>query len=553
MSLSAAKKRDILICCIAALLILCAMAARILGSPEGAPGLSSMIRNGIYMGLTAAWGVSVQRRIIQAQTRRYLIAIALLMLLWLTERAIKYEFNLSAASARRLWYSYYIPILLIPLITVFTAMSLGRPENYKLPGWTRLLYIPTFAFMAMVLTNDRHQLVFAFPADAGIWTGGNAAHSIGYFAVVAWTAVCAAGTIIVMIEKCRRPKSRIQWLPILPVALSFVYTALYVSDVKWLRLIAGDMTVFQCLAIMAALEGCIRCGLIQSNTGYDELFSATTIGAQITDHGFRVKSASCSALPISLEKMEQALEGPVQLDKNTLLKGQEISSGYVFWQEDISELQGVLDQFQTVQDELRDTGDVLKAEAEQRSYWLKITEENRLYDMVERKTQRQVALLRKLLSRLRATEDTEEARRLLGHIVVIGTYVKRRSNLMFVERQTGTLEAAELSLCLNESAAGLGLCNIKCTVRADMEGLLPAECGNMIYDFFEAAVEMSLTSLTSLLFYAGEREGTVTAKAALCCHEDMGALCCEFPNVIIEKDEDGIQYLTLSIPKEGGE
>lgn len=93
MSLSAAKKRDILICCIAALLILCAMAARILGSPEGAPGLGSMIRNGIYMGLTAAWGVSVQRRIIQAQTRRYLIAIALLMLLWLTERAIKLEFE----------------------------------------------------------------------------------------------------------------------------------------------------------------------------------------------------------------------------------------------------------------------------------------------------------------------------------------------------------------------------------------------------------------------------------------------------------------------------
>ena len=62
---------------------------------------------------------------------------------------------------------------------------------------------------------------------------------------------------------------------------------------------------------------------------------------------------------------------------------------------------------------------------------------------------------------------------------------------------------------------------------------------------------MSLTSLSSLLFYAGEREGTVTAKAALCCDEDMGALCCEFPNVIIEKDEDGIQYLTLSHTKGG--
>lgn len=321
------------------------------------------------------------------------------MLLWLTERAIKYEFNLSAASARRLWYSYYIPILLIPLITVFTAMSLGQAGKLQAAGLDAASVYTHIRVYGDGADQRPAPAGFAFPADAEIWTGGNAAHSIGYFAVVAWTAVCAAGTIIVMIEKCRRPKSRIQWLPILPVALSFVYTALYVSDVKWLRLIAGDMTVFQCLAIMAALEGCIRCGLIQSNTGYDELFGATTIGAQITDHGFRVKSASHSALPISLEKMEQALEGPVQLDKNTLLKGQEISSGHVFWQEDISELQGVLDQFQTVQDELRDTGDVLKAEAEQRSYWLKITEENRLYDMVERKTQRQVALLRKLLSR----------------------------------------------------------------------------------------------------------------------------------------------------------
>ena len=53
----------------------------------------------------------------------------------------------------------------------------------------------------------------------------------------------------------------------------------------------------------------------------------------------------------------------MQLDKNTLLKGQEISSGYVFWQEDISELQGVLDQFQTVQDEYNALEDNLSEES----------------------------------------------------------------------------------------------------------------------------------------------------------------------------------------------
>lgn len=544
------KKKDIAVCCAVALLILCAIAARMLN--VGNPALSAAVRSGIYMGLTAAWGASLHRRIIQPQARRYLIAVALLMLLWLAERTVKFEFDLPAAIGRRLWYSYYIPMLLIPLLAVFIAMSLGRPENYKLPGWTRLLYIPTFAFMAMVLTNDRHQLVFAFPADAEIWTGGNAAHSIGYFAVVAWTAVCAAGTIIVMIEKCRRPKSRIQWLPILPVVLSFVYTALYVSDVKWLRLIAGDMTVFQCLAIMAALEGCIRCGLIQSNTGYEEFFGATTIGAQITDRRFRVRYSSASALPLSREKLEQALEGPVQIDKNTLLNGHEISSGYVFWQEDISELQGVLDELQTVQDELKDTGDALKTEAEQRSYWLKVAEENRLYDMVERQTEKQTALLRELLSRLRETEDTVEARRLLGRIVVIGTYVKRRSNLIFAGRQQGVLDAAEVRLCLDESAAALGLCGIACAVNAEIDGLLAAEDGNRIYDFFEAAVEAGLSSLSSMLFYAGEAPDGISLGAALCC-DDMGALLCDFPDACTERDEDGIWHASLSIRREGGE
>ena len=35
----------------------------------------------------------------------------------------------------------------------------------------------------------------------------------------------------------------------------------------WIELLAGDMTVVQCLLLAAGVESCIRCGLIQSNTG----------------------------------------------------------------------------------------------------------------------------------------------------------------------------------------------------------------------------------------------------------------------------------------------
>ena len=82
---------------------------------------------------------------------------------------------------------------------------------------------------------------------------------------------------------------------------------------------------------------------------------------------------------------------------------------------------------------------MLKAENEQRSRRLRIEEQSRL------------------TARLRGAQSTEEARRLLGQIVVVGTYVKRRSNLVFLSSRMTQLPVCELRLCLNESAENLRL------------------------------------------------------------------------------------------------
>ena len=70
-------------------------------------------------------------------------------------------------------------MLFIPLLCVFVALSLGKPENYRLPKWTSLLYIPTTLLLLLVLTNDLHQLVFVFPADAAAWLDTD--HGYGSF------------------------------------------------------------------------------------------------------------------------------------------------------------------------------------------------------------------------------------------------------------------------------------------------------------------------------------------------------------------------------------
>ena len=76
---------------------------------------------------------------------------------------------------------------------------------------------------------------------------------------------------------------------------------------------------------------------------------------------------------------------------------------------------------------------------------------------MEQESAPQFARLEALLSELSAAQSQEEAKPLLGRIAVIMTYIKRRSNLVFLAAQKDQLDANELLLCLNESAQTLGV------------------------------------------------------------------------------------------------
>lgn len=190
-------------------------------------------------------------------------------------------------------------------------------------------------------------------------------------------------------------------LPFVPVALAALYSILYISRIPWLKMLAGDMTVVQCLLLAAGIESCVRCGLIliQSNTGYRALFEASGIRAEITDKALRVQA------PFPENKLREAVHQTTHLGRNTLLKGSPIRKGFVFWQEDISELQDALDRLLLVQDELRDTGDILKAENAQKARKLKLEEQTKLYDLVERESAPQFARLEVLLSELSGVQS----------------------------------------------------------------------------------------------------------------------------------------------------
>ena len=510
----------------------------------------SHLRSGIYVFLFSVWCYSLWIRIVQTQARRYLLAISVLMVLWILLRSIKYSIENTDAE-RWLWYFYYFPMLFIPMLSVFVSRSLGKGEDFRLPRWTKLLYVPTLLLLLLVLTNDLHQQVFSFPS--GVLSDREYRYEGGYFFVMGWEALCAGFAFLSMAKNCRIPRSRrIRWLPLVPLALSLAYACAYVKKVYWVWVLAGDMTVSQCLIFASILECCIQCGLIQSNLGYDELFEATSLPVQITDQAFcsqYVSVAMRGALPPN--ELRQMRVDTIHLGDDTLLKRHRLRSGWVFWKEDISALNQIRKELELTRDELRDTGDVLAAENAQRARWLKLTEENRLYDMMEAQTARQIAMLRDLLAELQKTEDSGRARHLLGQVIIIGTYIKRRSNLIFVGEQRGAISVQELLLCLNESSENISVYGADCKAIVKGEGQLTVEQATQVYDLFEAVVETELESLRALLISI---EVGKWVEVALCVSaaEPLCGLRARFPDLEWEQDEDGLQYVTRKLERSRG-
>ena len=510
----------------------------------------SHLRSGIYVFLFSVWCYSLWIRIVQTQARRYLLAISVLMVLWILLRSIKYSIE-NTDVERWLWYFYYFPMLFIPMLSVFVSRSLGKGEDFRLPRWTKILYVPTLLLLLLVLTNDLHQQVFSFPS--GVLSDREYRYEGGYFFVMGWEALCAGFAFLSMAKNCRIPRSRrIRWLPLVPLALSLAYACAYVKKVYWVWVLAGDMTVSQCLIFASILECCIQCGLIQSNLGYDELFEATSLPVQITDQAFcsqYVSVAMRGALPPN--ELRQMQQDTLRLGDDTLLKRHKLRRSWVFWKEDISALNQIRKELELTRDELRDTGNVLAVENAQRARWLKLTEENRLYDMMEAQTARQIAMLRDLLAELQKTEASDRARHLLGQVIIIGTYIKRRSNLIFVGVQRGAISVQELRLCLNESSENISVYGADCKAIVRGDGQLTVEQATQIYDLFEAVVEAALESLRALLISI---EIGKHVEIALCVSaaEPLCELRARFPGLEWEQDEDGLQYVTQKLERSRG-
>ena len=139
-------------------------------------------------------------------------------------------------------------------------------------------------------------------------------------------------------------------------------------------------------------------------------------------------------------------------------------------------------------------------------------------------------------------------RRLLAKISVIGTYIKRCGNLIFIEERAEVSDIAELNACLEESFSSLRLMGIECALTAPAGERIYVRDAVRIYSFFESIIEACVDSIKFMwvkIRPCGE-------EMVFCMEVESNANLTSFFEITDTSSyEDGVWRFTFTVKKAG--
>jgi len=519
-------------------IIAAAYSCRILAMLDIGGVWMNYIRAALYLLLFSLWGYSIDRRIIQKQALHCLRLTAALMLVWLILRTLKYEFVTDLTVARYIWYLYYLPMLFIPLLGVYIALTLGKSEEYRLTERAGFLVaVPGILFL-LVITNDLHQQVFAFNSGVpGVPDNYGYSHGIFYFCSMGWMVACMIFSLALLLKKSRVPsgsKKRIR--PFVIACITVLYGLLYLSGLPAIRRWLGDMNVTFCLLYAAIYESCIRCRMIPSNTGYVELFEATTLAACIADRSGSIVLRSRAAG----EDMVCPREGVPLIRPNGIrISSAPISGGYAVWQDNVRPLTELRARLSENKTKINSNKEKLREAYIIQKKLLELTEKNRIYDEMEARYGDQITRVGQLLRQCQGAAP-EEIQSALKRILLLGTYIKRSANLYFLSQEYELLPQQELRLTIDEAVRVINVCGTECSVVYHTTGPMRATEVARLLDLLKVVTEAAMGGLYSLFISVSDGEMDLSVE----CAAELSFLAS--PDVTVQQ-EDGLWLVRTRI------
>lgn len=494
-------------------LIIAAYSCRLLAWFNIGGNYPSYVRAALYLLLFVLWGYSLDQRIIQKSVLHCLRLMDVLMLIWLTLRTLKYEVVTDMTVARYLWYLYYLPIIFIPLLGVYIAIFWGKSENYQLSKKSWLLSLIPAALFLAVITNDLHQQVFVFESGIpGVPDNKVVFHRPVYFVILVWIVGCVCFSIVQLLKKNRLPSiGKRRMMPFVLSCVMLLYGVLYLLGFQVVRDVFGDMNVMFCLFYAAIYESCIHCRMIQSNTGYVELYEATTLASCITDQNGHILLRSRTAG----ENMVCPQEGEsIVCPDGMRISAAPVKDGFVIWGDNVqhlTELRARLDENKRKKEnnkkKLKDAYLVQKQLYE-------LTEKNHIYDELEEKHKKQTERIKELLEQCRNAKPPK-MREHMKEILLLGTYIKRSANLYFLSQEYEKLPQQELRLTIDELVRAMNSCEVECGVVYLTTKPIASKEVERLFELLKTIMEMTISELHSLFISVSDQEMNLSVECMI--------------------------------------
>jgi len=252
-------------------------------------------------------------------------------------------------------------------------------------------------------------------------------------------------------------------------------------------------------------ESCITGGLVPVNSRYGEIFNRSTVAMQILDENGNLLRSSDVPIGVTDEDFFRRLLRYGQITEgNWEYHIAKLEEGYVVWRSDVSELRNAVQRLTGVKKELRSDAELLRSELAIRSREEAVRARNEIYNQISKEVHAEMVKSEEILQKLKhiseekedETRITDTERTLLSRICVIGTYIKRRSNLRLMQLSGDTITAGDLTLGYRDLIAALKKLGVNAPdPSVDLEGQIDAEQAIRQYDHFFRQYEEEVMAL----------------------------------------------------------
>ena len=488
----------------------------------------------LFCALFIAWTLSLQRRILHTVLRRALAFLGVLTVLLLVLRVLRNKTSVMEmpALSRSLWYLFYFPFLFLPAGSLFASLSLGTPEDSRVPGRQYAVLLPGAALLALVLTNDLHRLVFRGVTIARVGYVYDFVYGYGpvYYVLTAYVALCMLLSVLIAMRRSTlSAEKRLFLLPAVgPAVYVLWYCSAFLLPGAEQRHIILNVPEMYSLMFFCLWETCIGLGLVPSNSGYERFFHLSHVSAVIEDEAGR---------PV-YEAGVRAPENPADV----VYHEKAISGGHVRWAQDVSDFNRVQAQLREANERLAEEADLIAAENRLKEASGRVEAQSRIYDLIDERTRTQTSEVSRLISEAERSPAQRDA--LLKKACLLTAYVKRTANISLLEPDSGRLSSGELTLALGETLDYLRRTGIPSGMRADGTTELKKDEILAAYAAVERLIEESFDALSGVWVRTDASDGRLVCRVQLETPRapDLSSL----PGNAAAKTEDGVVYVTMA-------